>query len=224
MHRQRTRGHCGPLRVVAGAPTSRVLIVAPAARWMLYRSHMNAAKTKLSSTVTVERYKELEQNDDRKALAQFVRDRFNERYFNPIESAPLKCKHGFTSLAVCCLVIETLESFYQGRADTKGHSKEMFDSFFANRGTPLKVFGGGNDWFYYDIRCGILHQSEARNGWHVLRSGPLLDMTTKKKINATKFIRELRKAVDAYAAKLVNDDQHWEAFKKKMKAVCDNCG
>lgn len=182
---------------------------------------MTALQTKLSSSVTVARYKELEEKNERQALAQFIRERFDERYFRPIESTPAKDKHGFTILAVCCLVIETLESFYQGRGDTKHHSKEMFCCFFA-RDTPLKVFGGGNDWFYFDIRCGILHQSETRKGWRIRRSGLLFDPNGKV-INATQFLRELRRAVDAYAAQLVHDDTLWELFKKKMKAVCDNC-
>ena len=182
---------------------------------------MAAGKTKLSSTVTVARYRALEENGDRQALAQLIRERFNERYFHPIESTPAKDKHGFTIMAVCCLVIEGLESFYQGKADTKGKSKEMFNAFF-ERDTPIKVFAGGGDWFYKDIRCGILHQSEARGGWHILRSGPLLDVPTKR-INATTFIRELRMAVDKYADLIQHDAALWTLFKKKMNAVCDNC-
>lgn len=182
---------------------------------------MAADKTKLSSTVTVARYRELAQNDDRQALAQFVCERFNERYFRPIESTPAADKHGFMIMAVCCLVIETLESFYQGKEDTKGCSKEMFDAFF-KRDTPLKVFAGGDDWFYKDIRCGILHQSEARGGWRIFRQGPLVDMPTKR-INATRFIRELRKVVDTYANQIQHDDALRAQFKKKMEVVCNNC-
>lgn len=183
---------------------------------------MAADNTKLSSTVTVARYRELEQYDDRRALAQFVRDRFNERYFRPIESTSSADKHGFTIMAVCCLVIEALESFYQGKADTKRQSKEMFEGFFG-RDPTLNVFAGGGDWFYNDIRCGILHQSETRGGWRVLRSGPLLDVPTRC-INATAFIRKLRQAVDTYAIQIQHDEALWALFKKKMKAVCDNCG
>ena len=182
---------------------------------------MTAHNTKLSARVTVERYQRLEQSNDRKALAEFVRQRFDERYFFPIESTPRQDKHGFTIMAIGCLVIETLESFYQGKADTKGESSAMFRDFF-KRDTSLNVFSGENNWFYRDIRCGILHQSEARNGWRILRSGPLLDKSTKS-INATKFIRGLRVAVDAYAAQLEKDGIIWTNFKKKMKAVCKNC-
>jgi len=182
---------------------------------------MAADKTNLSSTMTVAQYNVLADKGDRHELARFVRQRFEERYFRPINSTPATDKHGFTIMAVCCLLIETLESFYQGRADTKGKSRKMFSDFF-ERDTALKVFGGGNAWFYCDIRCGILHQSEARNGWHIVRSGPLIDHS-KKRINATRFIRELRKSVDIYAQLIEDDDVVWSHFKKKMQAVCGNC-
>jgi hypothetical protein len=179
-----------------------------------------ANNIRLSSTITVRRYLEMEQAEDRAAIARFVVNRFDERYFVPMENDRRK-KHGFALLAVACLVIETLESFYQGRADTHKVSGQMFAAFFA-RDTPLKVFGGGGAWFYKDVRCGILHQGEARRGWRILRQGPLLDSNARS-INATRFLRELRQVVVNYAAQLVTDDECWKHFKTKMKAVCKNC-
>lgn len=78
---------------------------------------MAGETTRLSSSVTVAKYRALEAAADRRELAHFVRDRFDERYFIPIESS--RNKHGFAALAIACLVIETLESFYQGREDTR---------------------------------------------------------------------------------------------------------
>ncbi len=68
----------------------------------------------------------------------------------------------------------------------------MFRDFFV-RDPELSVLAGENDWFYKHIRCGILHQSETRNGWRLLRNGPLLDRHGKS-INATAFLRALRRA------------------------------
>ena len=178
-----------------------------------------ANSTKLSSSTTVADYKKLEAANDRKRLAQFLVERFDERYFRPIEESP--SKHGFAVLAVACLVIETLESFYQGRADTKNVSTQMFRDFLA-RDTALKVLAGGNDWFYKDIRCGILHQSESRGGWRILRTGPLLDAQAKI-LNATAILRALRREVRQYAQKIQTDEQLWKHFCKKMGAVCGNC-
>lgn len=180
---------------------------------------MPGDSTKLSSSTTVAHYRALEAEGNREALGRFIVERFNERYFEPIQRSP--SKHGFAVLAIACLVIETIESFYQGRADTKRVSCKMFQDFFA-RDTVLKVFSGGNSWFYYDIRCGILHQSEARGGWRVLRKGPLLDKK-EKAINATALMRELRQVVALYAAEIETDEEVWNNFKRKMSAVCENC-
>lgn len=124
-------------------------------------------------------------------------------------------------MAVSCLLIETLESFYQGLPDTNKRSAQMFRDFLA-RDTPLKVLGGGEDWFYKDIRCGILHQSESRGGWRILRSGPLLDVQSKT-INATAVLRQLRESVHRYAEKIKTDEHLWNNFLKKMDAICHNC-
>jgi len=177
-----------------------------------------AGDMKLSSRITVVRYRKLEQAGNRIALGTFIKERFEERYFQPLESSANK--HGFTILAVACLVIETLESFYQGRADTHRMSAKMFSDFF-KRDTPLKVFGSSCNWFFTDIRCAILHQGEVRGGWRIWRRGPLLDME-RKTINATLFLRELRRAVTSYGNEICNEEC-WRQFKKKMDAVCANC-
>ncbi|MDZ4252515.1 MAG: hypothetical protein U1A72_08065 [Sulfuritalea sp.] len=181
---------------------------------------MHAGDTKLSSRITISRYRELEQVRDKAGLGVFIKERFEERYFKPLEDSV--SKHGFTILAVACLVIETLESFYQGRADTHGKSAKMFSDFL-RRETPLKVFGSSCNWFFKDIRCAILHQGEVRGGWRIWRKGPLLDMNGKT-INATQFLRELRKAVAGYVNELQQNDECWRKFRKKMNAVCANCG
>ncbi len=178
-----------------------------------------AGDTKLSSSITVRRYRAFQQAGKREALARFVQERFDERYFKPVGES--SSKHGFTLMAVGCLVIETLESFYQGRADTRGVSAQMFRDFF-KRDTPLKVFAGKSDWFYKDIRCGILHQAEARGGWRIQRHGPLLDSSART-INASRFLRELRKAVGAYSHQLQTDEICWKRFQNKMEAICRNC-
>jgi len=174
----------------------------------------------LSSNVTVARYRALEAAMDRAALALFVRERFEERYFRPAFGVK-GTRHGFTLMAIACLVIETLEAFYQGIDSTRGRSREMFAAFFA-RPTQLRVFGGDQDWFYQHIRCGILHQGEARGGWRILRRGPLLDNETRS-INALLFLRAVRNAVAEYSYQIEHDDAIWRRFKLKMAAVCGAC-
>jgi hypothetical protein len=176
---------------------------------------------KLSSSLTVHRYKELEALGARGELARFIQERFEERYFRPAFDTPRDSKHGFALIALGCLVVETLEAFYQGLVNTKGKSRLLFQDFF-ERDTPLRVFASKSDWFFYDIRCGILHQAEARNGWRILRSGALCNPEGRT-INAHRFLRELQAAVSGYGRALQSDDVCWAKFKVKMKAVCENC-
>lgn len=181
---------------------------------------VEAAKTKLTNTITVAKYLELEAADDRAACGQFIIQRFHERYFEPTVNAPTR--HGFTLMAIGCLVIEALECFYEGKAHSKNGSAKMFEAFFL-RPTGLQAFGQGTkDWFYKDIRCAVLHQAETTGGWRLRRTGKLLD-SGERVINAKRFVELLQHAVDGYAKQLEVDAALWSNFKKKMKAVCDNC-
>jgi hypothetical protein len=177
--------------------------------------------TKLSKSVTVDKYKQLEEQEDKQAIAAFIVERFDERYFNPVMNS--SSKHGFTMMAVGCLVIEALESFHHGWRDSSG--KNPFDKFFKRQhaeGKSLGVFAGDAIKFHQNIRNGILHQAETKGGWKIMRSGDLLDLNGKT-INADRFIRELRKIVVEYADQLHTDPILWANFKKKMKRVCANC-
>lgn len=180
---------------------------------------MPEKKTKLTASVSVSDYRKLVEAENREALGRFIVERFDERYFRPVCNS--SSKHGFAIMAVACLVIETLESFYQGLADTKGRSKKMFREFF-KRNRSLGGFGQGDDWFYTNIRCGILHQAETRGGWKILRSGALLDCQNRT-INASEFLRHLRDSVDNYAVELQSDAAIWRNFCRKMESICANC-
>lgn len=175
--------------------------------------------TKLSSSITVGDYRKLLEQNDKKAISAFICERFDERYFNPILNS--SNKHGFSMLAIGCLVLETLESFYQGKGDTKNASKKMFKDFFA-RNTEFKVFESADDWFYQKIRCGILHQAETLDGWRILRSGLLLNRKDKT-INAETFIKQLQKELKSYSELIYKDEQVWKNFKLKMDAICKSC-
>ena len=191
----------------------------------MYHSGKQAAKatvenTKLTNTVTVARYRELEAAEDRAACGRFIVERFYERYFAPTVEAP--APHGFTLMAIGCLVIEALECFYKGKKDSKGGSAAMFAEFF-KRQTGLEVFGQGKkNWFCVEIRCAILHQAETFAGWRLRRKGKLLDVD-ERVINAKRFLELLRRAVDDYAQQIQTDPALWKNFKRKMDAVCANC-
>ncbi len=186
--------------------------------------------TLLSRThrITIAKYRSLEQAQDRQALADFIYERFAERYIWPMESTPKEDKNGFSIMAVSCLMIEAVETFRQGWPNSKNRSTEAFRKFFADTRTtkePLAEFDQMSEQIYIHVRCGILHQAETTGGWRISRSGPLYDPATKT-INATVFLRRLRRCLKNYCTELRQanwNDLIWVNFRIKMDAVCENC-
>ncbi|MBI5237594.1 MAG: hypothetical protein HY887_04145 [Deltaproteobacteria bacterium] len=181
----------------------------------------------LSSSVTVAKYRQFVKDKAQSKIADFVLERFTERYITPLSGNP-KTKHGFCTMAVSCLLIEALESFRQGWPNTDGKSKAAFSSFFSRcseQGSELGVFSKHSKDFYINVRCGILHQAETTNGWLIHRKGPLFD-PAKKIINATKFHKELGACLQSYCDKLKCsdwDDEVCKNLRKKMVRVIKNC-
>ncbi len=181
----------------------------------------NSRDSKLSSSITISSYEQLESLKDRDKIADFIKERFTERYITPLKG---ENKHGFCTMAISCLMIESLESFRQGWENTKNKSEKAFISFF-NRRSGLVEFEPYVKDFYVSVRCGILHQGETTGGWHIRRDGLLFDSSTKT-VNATKFHNELAKYLDLYCDELKKsnwNDAIWKNLITKMKAICKNC-
>lgn len=101
---------------------------------------------------------------------------------------------------------------------------EIFEDFFGRYGEFKEFRKLGNE-FYSSIRCGILHQAEAQNGWRILREGKLYD-ETKRSINSTIFRRRMKKCLKQYCNELEiagNGSELWKKFKDKMAYVIQNC-
>jgi hypothetical protein len=67
---------------------------------------------------TVRRYRELEQAADRSVLAASSSSDSRRGISGPMEASP--SKHGFTVLAIACLAIQALESFYRRSTKAMG--------------------------------------------------------------------------------------------------------
>jgi hypothetical protein len=186
--------------------------------------------TLLSTKVTVAMYRKMEQEGHWEAMADFIHHRFRERYIIPVLSVNPEEKNGFLIMGVSCLLIETLETFYQGWESTEptkkepGKSKLAFTLFFDHQ-WQFKPFQGHASAFWKHVRCGILHQGEATGGWRVRRSGPLFDESDLL-INATKFHQRVSGALDSYRTELIrssSDSERWNNFRTKMNATIKNC-
>lgn len=180
-------------------------------------------KTELATGFSVHDYKVSRDAGDREKIAEAIRKRFSERYTKPV-GAGTPNKHGFTMMAISCLMIEALESFRQGWTTSDGRSEAAF-RFFFDETDAFKEFRGYAQQFYRNVRCGILHQAETTGGWKVVRAGPLFDPHTLT-VNATLFLEGLAHVLDAFCNELRTaawDSDEWTRVRKKMDAICANC-
>lgn len=182
-------------------------------------------KIKLANDFTIEDYEKLEKDQNKERIAYFVFQRLSERYWDPLENSTKK--NGFSIMANSCLLIETYESFRQGWKDTNGPDFRPFDLFF-ERELGFKDFK--NEYsakFYFNVRCGILHQGETTRGWKItrLKEAPIFNRA-EKTINAAKFFKELRKSLEAYRDLLITadwDSEVWVNCRKKISFIIQNC-
>jgi hypothetical protein len=196
--------------------------------------------------ITNEDYIKLENEKNRELIADFFFNRLHSRYIKPFEynsdEYREEYKNGFSILANCCLLIETFISFQdKDLVDTKKKSRICFGLFFTKYSRfaifakdafkegilRTKEEGGRPNDFYDNVRCGILHLGETRNGWKISRksTAPLFNESTKT-INATRFLQCLKLELEDYSKKLIKekwDSNTWVCFRAKMKAILDNC-
>ena len=136
-------------------------------------------------------------------IADFIQQRFTERY---VESVLNSCaRNGFSMMAVGCLMIEALESFYQGRYFPYGHKGvDIFNNFFS-RHTAFVSFRDYDKPFYKHVHCGILHQAETTGGWFIHRECQPSDPANRV-INAEEFIQDIEASLIDYCSQLKKTD------------------
>lgn len=174
-------------------------------------------------------------------LADFIFKRLYHRYIKPFQFKSKKMikskstkkkvneysliyKNGFSVMANCCLLIETIETFVRGWPNSERKSEFAFLKFFS-RDKNFTEFAT-NDMpttFYKNIRCGILHQGETTKGWKLTRdeSKSILDFKNKE-INASKFLERLNTSIADYKNDLIKadwNDEIWKMARNKVKAI-----
>ena len=182
---------------------------------------MDLEKSYLSTSTTVTQYREMEKNKDFEKIVKFIKERIEERYIRPFENN--YNKNGFIMMASACLLIETLESFWQAWKKSP-NSALAFCQFF-ERNHRFDAIRGLSQEFYKNVRCGIMHQGETTGGWHIRRDLKTLFEKRSKTIDATMFMAEMKNALNDYCNILKKeswDSKVWKNFRKKMKSVCEN--
>lgn len=188
--------------------------------------------------VTIQKYLDLLglKEDARNEIADFICQRLFTRYLKPFsykdDDFESQYKNGFSIMANCCLLIETLQSFKNGWEDTKSpRSSQAFRDFFSTE-SEFSEFVDID--FYKNIRCGILHQGETYGGWKLNRGNKkgskkppkkLIDKSTKE-INCIDFAKKLENSLKIYSEKLKDAEWNsklWDNFRTKMDKIISNC-
>ena len=163
----------------------------------------------------------------------YLEKRLTERYIEPADVLikyeekidPKDRKFGFTIVAIDCMLIETLQSFYDGYTDTKNKSKKMFRVFLTKRNSFKSHFNVSTAELFFDhFRCGILHQTETKGDSKVWSVGPLINENDNSiVVNRNLFHRYMEKELTIYINLMKNSSassterQH---FKTKMDFIC----
>lgn len=179
--------------------------------------------------VRISTYEKWRGKKEKIKIANFIYERHYSRYIKPFEFDDeiykKYYKNGFAIMANCCLLIETIESFRRGWAQSRNELN--FLKFFT-REKEFKEFATDDipTQFYKHIRCGILHQGETTGGWSINRNSSNLLDKSKREINAVLFSERLKKALEGYRDELrVNEweTQIWKNAREKMKFILKNC-
>lgn len=159
-------------------------------------------------------------------------DRIRGRYLDHARRLLDERYSGFAVLAIDSAVIEALEQFRRGKAETPSRkSRTFFKAFLTQTRFKAHFTTAEKAGLFFDtIRCGILHQAEAKEDSLVKKSTAHPVAVLSKSgaglvINARRFHEELEGAFEDYKKSLTDETQSkarqdWrDAFIRKMDAI-----
>lgn len=164
-------------------------------------------------------------NEDWNKAINIFKNRISGRYFNAIDIMIEDrniIEGGFVIMALNCLLIETLFQFVNGYDVTPSGNKENHSNFLCECFDVDKSIGHK---FYKDIRCGILHSAQTKNGSQLTFDNEyVIKMEDDKtlRVDIINFTAVLR----AYYLKYIEDlnkncdDTIRFNFIKKMNYIC----
>ncbi|MFO7905614.1 MAG: hypothetical protein R6U98_23335 [Pirellulaceae bacterium] len=168
-------------------------------------------------------------------MVAIFKDRLDGRFLEPIELIERDEKigefAGFAIMALDCLLIETLNQFYQGCDETPDNHKRQFWKFFrASEHFKPNFTRRISDTFYSHVRCGLLHQAQTKNGTLIRVDQDVMvkpapgGLVNGIIVDRIRFHGALKKETSSYIHKLrtggVSNGQLRQNFVKKMQFIC----
>lgn len=148
-----------------------------------------------------------------------------QQYSDKITKDNSNIDYSFSSMALCCLLIETLHQFYNGLNETvfRGH-RDAFVNFLVRSICFRQHFNRRTaSYFYYDIRNGILHQAQTKRNTQlsVGQEKMVIEIQNGIRLDVVKFKDELINEYEAYLALLRQRSNEGirENFIKKMSYI-----
>jgi hypothetical protein len=158
--------------------------------------------------------------------------RMSERFLDPIAVLATtsvtqpRMRPGFAIMALNCLVIDSLQSFREGRTATNAASTAAAFKMFFNTSPSFTIFNSNdrND-FVNGVRNALLHNGETRYDWKIRRTGSQILTRDKKTgsriLNYNLFHAAVVSEYHAYVRELNSDDAAIRArFLARMDALC----
>jgi hypothetical protein len=170
-------------------------------------------------------------SDNWATMVAIFRDRLNSRFLQPIKLIEKDSKigefAGFSIMALDCLLVETLNQFYQGWDETpRNHQKEFWNFFRKSEYFKLSFTRRSSDIFYNHVRCGLLHQAQTKKGTLIRADQDRMVSPAPGGIivDRIRFHDALKKEISTYSRKLeeglVNNADLRLNFIKKMQYIC----
>ncbi|ARU63691.1 hypothetical protein CBW65_23705 [Tumebacillus avium] len=127
-------------------------------------------------------------NDTWEEALEIFSDRMDARFFDAIQLLLEQCHRkgqqwqhnlSFSIMALNCLLIETLQQFYEGLESTPSRRNQDAFRKFLRRSVHFNFPRAIADQFYGKIRCGILHQAETKDNVALsfTNFGPMVEYT-----------------------------------------------
>src|ERR1035441_8867057 len=187
-------------------------------------------KPKLARHWNISRVQLCLDSAEKDSLLQFIDERYQERFFDPItrlmDSQVQLNGFGFAIMALCSLLIESLQCYryglptthdgeyaalsrsfpppmeYQIQPNERRSGKQAFKDFFSLAAHRTLFPDVDGVVFYNAIRNGLLHQAQTKQGWRIRSGQPRLWNAPDKILDRTKFADALKKAFEKYVEEL----------------------
>jgi hypothetical protein len=209
-------------------------------------SVMGCSNPRLANNWPASRVMHALAHNDKQGLIQFLQARYTDRFFDPIsqliKSAEMKGS-GFSIMALCCLLIESIEALWDGLPSSNRHelkncqslspppeyevpepewprsNEDVFTAFFCN--PRFRACFGAIDGsvFYKAIRNGLLHQAQTKGGWIISATATEIWDANGKTINRDRFFEALLKSFDAFLDELRSTTWREERWRKANRKI-----